>query len=330
MDASILASLPRELRDMIYRHLLVQTNGINITKVRIAGQKNSFLQMQDAQPSNNITAILRTCNQLNAECASIFYERNTFSFDIDVFENLTIQAAEQKRPRNSVFGFTLRPAQKTSRRILEIDHPILLAKLLAAQTWLDACGPLPREHLRLLPRTANLQRDDGDVSASIAVHPGRRLHRGFCTMDVHINLRTFRTTGSNPYILDRESSIPGLGTHLSEFANYVVDLGIPYTITLRTQYIRAAAHKEKRCNRLVSGSDTDLPSTWGGRALPLLDISNLGLAGAAIRCATREERLRLKEARDNGRLDGYQYCTLLGELQKCQLQVTSLTRRRPI
>ena len=70
--AMILIKLPRELRDQIYRELLIDVEGIRITD---NGLKCNFVVTKQLFP-----AILQVCKQVFSEASMILYEENIFYF----------------------------------------------------------------------------------------------------------------------------------------------------------------------------------------------------------------------------------------------------------
>lgn len=116
MDASPLARLPPQLRNIIYNRVLVQDAPTKLLWVLGA------LASSNRKPSNFNTriALLETCRQIHMEAAPIFYGNNTFSV-------LDTYARSPKGRLASWFRDLRSETRKLVRRvtIMDLGYPLV-------------------------------------------------------------------------------------------------------------------------------------------------------------------------------------------------------------
>jgi hypothetical protein len=72
LDSMLLSKVPRELRDKIYRHAVVENSAITIavTRSKVSGEKRGRLHIEHP--------LMAACKQTHREVAKIYYLENTF------------------------------------------------------------------------------------------------------------------------------------------------------------------------------------------------------------------------------------------------------------
>jgi len=132
MDSSLLAMLPAELRDTIYKFVLTQSWPIRITA---AGNKGLRKESGTVNKTHcTLVALTKTCKQLRAEAGPLFFSQNTF----------TVLAVSSATLRMFCEAIGSRNTSALRTVIVDVEYPYRTSASASIVSTIEEAAVLPK------------------------------------------------------------------------------------------------------------------------------------------------------------------------------------------